>query len=135
MARFYHVDIARFAADADQKWVDNLLSHYDVPGVEGAKQGLARRISTVGVYHIALVRSLTRDAGVSTATAVSLSVRLLTPGVASIPVITGLEFRFDREVFERHIDQAISEAVESVAPARRGRPPKRSEGSPQGSPR
>ena len=67
MARFYHVDIARFAANADQKWVDNLLSHYDVPGVDGAKQGLARRISAVGVYHIALIRSLTRDAGISTA--------------------------------------------------------------------
>lgn len=124
MARFYHVDIARFAANADQKWVDNLLSHYQVPGVEGARQGLARRISAIGVYHIALIRSLTREAGIATASAVSLSVRLLTPGVATVSIFAGLEFRFDRDVFERQIDGAISEAVESIAPARRGRPPK-----------
>jgi hypothetical protein len=124
MARFYHIDIARFTANADQKWVDNLLSHHDVPGVEGAKQGLARRISAMGVYHIALIRSLTRDAGISTASAVSLSVRLLTPGVSSISIVAGLEFRFDRDAFERQVDGTISEAVESIAPARRGRPPK-----------
>lgn len=125
MARFYHVDIARFAADADQKWVDNLLSHYDVPGVDGARQGLARRISAVGVQHIALIRALTRDAGISTASAVSLSVRLLTPGIVSVPIAAGLEFRFDRDAFEQRVDGAIAEAVESIAPARRGRPPKR----------
>jgi hypothetical protein len=124
MARFYHVDIARFAADADQKWVDNLLSHYDVPGVDGARQGLARRISALGVYHIALIRSLTRDAGISTATAVSLSVRLLSASVAAVPIAADLEFRFDRAAFERRLDGAISEAVESIAPVRRGRPPK-----------
>ena len=124
MAPLYHVDIARFAANADQKWVDNLLSHHDVPGVEGAKQGLARRISAIGVYHIALIRFLTRDAGIGTASAVSLSVRLLTPGISSVSIVAGLELRFDRDTFERQIDGAISEAVESIAPARRGRPPK-----------
>lgn len=124
MARFYHVDIARFAANADQKWVDNLLSHHDVPGVEGARQGLARRISDVGVYHIALIRALTRDAGINTASAVSLSVRLLEPSVTSVPIVAGLEFRLDRAAFTRRLDAAIAEAVESVAPARRGRPPR-----------
>lgn len=124
MAREYHVDIARFAANADPKWVDNLLSHFDVPGVDGARQGLARRITHVGIQHIALIRALTRDVGLSTASAVSLSVRLLTPESTSVTITPGVEIRFDRIAFERTVDAAIGEAVESIAPARRGRPPK-----------
>lgn len=124
MAREYHVDIARFAANADPKWVDNLLSHFDVPGVESARQGLARRITHVGIQHIALIRALTRDIGLGTAGAVSLSVRLLAPESTKVTITPGVEVRFDRVVFERTVDAAINDAVESIAPARRGRPRK-----------
>lgn len=124
MARVYHIDIARFAADADLKWVDNLLSHFDIPGIESARQGLARRISTSGVYHIALIRLLSRDAGMTMANAVALGVRLLTTNEDQVAIGPGLELRFERSAFERRIDSAIAEAVESVSPARRGRPPK-----------
>ena len=125
MARFYNVDIARFAASADQKWVDNLLSHYDIPGVEGARQGLARRITTIGVYHIALIRALSRGWGMGVANAVAIGARLLTPdGQSEIAIGTGLTFRFDREAFERSIDGSIAEAVDSITPPRRGRPPR-----------
>lgn len=125
MVRFYHVEIARFAARADPKWVDNLLSHYDIPGVEGARQGLARRITTIGVYHIALIRAMSRDWGMGVANAVAIGARLLAPdGQPEIAIGTGLTFRFDRETFERSIDASIAEAVESITPARRGRPPR-----------
>jgi hypothetical protein len=124
VARSYHVEIARFAADADQKWVDNLLSRFDVPGVDSSKQGLSRRISDEGVYYIALIRVLTSDLEVSTAKAVSLAGQLLTvPG--SVVVADEIELVFDRLDFQRRIDARIAEAVESIAPARRGRPPKR----------
>ena len=125
MARHYHVDVARFATGADHKWVDNLLSHFAVPGVEGARQGLSRRISVDGVYHIALIRSLSRDLGMSVSSAVSLAGRLLADREdARVEVMTGMVLALDRGAFTRRIDLAIAEAVESVAPARRGRPPK-----------
>jgi hypothetical protein len=123
VARAYHVGIATFVADADKKWVDNLLSHHRVPGVDYARQGLARRVSEIGIYHVALIRALTRDAGMGTALAVSLSARLLSPDVSRVPMAPGLDLQFDRQVFERQIDLAIAEAVEAVVPARRGRPP------------
>jgi hypothetical protein len=124
MARSYHVEIARFAADADQKWVDNLLSRFDVPGVDSSKQGLSRRISDLGIYYIALVRALTAELEVSTARAVALAGQLLTaPG--GVLVAEDIELVFDRASFERRIDERVAEAVESIAPARRGRPPKR----------
>jgi hypothetical protein len=124
MSRSYHVEIARFAAAADQKWVDNLLSRFDVPGVDSSKQGLSRRISDVGVYHIALIRSLTAELEISTARAVLLAGQLLTVP-ARVVVAEDIELVFDRRSFERRIDARVAEAVESIAPARRGRPPKR----------
>src|SRR6185503_12603961 len=112
MARSYHVEIARFAADADQKWVDNLLSRFDIPGVDSSRQGLSRRISDVGIYHIALIRALTADLEVSTSRAVTLAGQLLTvPG--AVIVADDLELVFDRPSFERRIDARVSEAVES----------------------
>ena len=124
MARSYHVEIARFAADADQKWIDNLLSRFDVPGVDSSKQGLSRRISDEGIYQIALIRALTAELEVSTARAVSLAGQLLAVPNAVV-VAEDIELVFDRPSFERRIGARIAEAVESIAPARRGRPPKR----------
>jgi hypothetical protein len=121
--RHYHVDVARFAARADPKWVDNLLSHFEVPGVERARQGLARRISADGIYHIALIRILNRDVGLSTSAAVSLAARLLSSG-PRVALVHGLDLELDIAVLRRDVDAAIAEGVESLAPARRGRPPR-----------
>src|SRR5215208_4969979 len=101
MAKLYHVDIARHAAGADAKWVDNLLSHFAVPGVESRRQGSARRISTHGVQHIALTRVLTRDLGLSVGAAVTVAGQLLGSGEVELPVGHWLRLRFDRQAFER----------------------------------
>jgi len=125
MARHYHVDIAVFAAKADRKWVDNLLSHFDVPGVETAKQGVARRVSAHGVYHVALTRQLAEDAGMSVATALNFARQLLTTDANHAALGPALELRIDRQVFQRGIDELIAEGVEAIVPRRRGRPPGR----------
>jgi len=122
--RHYHVDVARFAAKADHKWVDNLLSHFDVPGVERARQGLSRRISDDGIYHIALIRILNREVGLSTSAAVSLAERLLSSAEHRVRLVEGLELELDLDRLRRQVDAAIIEGVESLAPARRGRPPR-----------
>lgn len=127
MTRFYHVDIARFAARADHKWVDNLLSHFDVPGVERARQGLARRISAAGIHHIALIKAMSRGLGVSTGTAVTLAARLLSENTSKVDLEPGLSLTLEKGSFLSRVDAAISDAVEAVQPARRGRPPKRPE--------
>jgi len=123
LAIFYHVDIARFAAEADQKWVDNLLSHFDIPGVENSRQGMARRISADAIHHIALVRILNRELGIPTAKAVLLATDLLSSPGAHVAIQHTVEISVDTARFRRHVDAAIAEAVESIAPPRRGRPP------------
>ena len=124
MARLYHVEIARHAADADPKWIDNLLSHFSLPGIEKAKQGVARRITISGVYHIVLTRRLNRELGVPIASAVLLANRLLASETARTQVAPGLELHIDLSALKRQVDHRVSEAVESSTPPRRGRPPR-----------
>jgi hypothetical protein len=126
MARIYHIDVAAFAANAERKWVDNLVSHFDVDGVECARRGIARRITTDGLYRIALIRRLNAEAGISIAQAVRLADRLLAPSERPDSAVTigeGLELAFNRVDFETAIDVRIAEAVETFRPAPRGRPP------------
>jgi hypothetical protein len=125
MARTYHIDIAAFAADADRKWVDNLVSHADVDGVECARRGVARRITTDGLYRIALIRRLGADCGIAIAPAVRLADRLLGRSDGPVTITEGLELTFDRAAFEAAVDARIAEAVETFRPAIRGRPPTR----------
>ena len=49
MARAYHTDVIAFAADADAKWIDNLLSRFAIPGVTGGKDAWVR-VDDAGRY-------------------------------------------------------------------------------------
>ena len=77
-----------------------------------------------GIYHIALIRALSRDLGMSMPAAVPLAERMLSTDGGEVTVGEWLALRLDQRTFQRDLDHAIADAVESVAPARRGRPPK-----------
>lgn len=122
--RSYHVDIAEYVARAERKWIDNLLSHYDVPGVVSATRGSPRRITAIGIYHIALARQIARELNTTLVAAVALAKRILQAEADELPVFEGLALKFDHSAFQAAIDLRIAEAVEAVVPARRGRPPR-----------
>jgi hypothetical protein len=123
--RSYHIEVAALAAGADQKWVDNLLSHFAIPGVESARRGIARRISQRGLEHVALVRQIARDIGLPLARAVELAVRLLASANGLIDVTGAIQLRFDRPAFEAEVSRRVADAAERSTPARRGRRPAR----------
>ena len=122
MARSYHVDIARHAAGADAKWVDNLLSHFQIRGVEGGRQGSPRRISEDGILHIALIRELTGVFGLPFQRAVPIAERLLADEDATVAFSDHIAIRIERIAFRQRVNASIADAVESVVPVRRGRP-------------
>jgi hypothetical protein len=107
---------------ADRRWVDNLLARFELPGVESVGQGTTRRISNLGIYHVALVSRLVDGLGIRLEAASALSIKLLAPRGDSVSVFGELELRFDREAFVDAIDARIADAVESIVPPRRGRP-------------
>ena len=122
MARLYHIDIAIHAANCDRKWADNLLSRFAIPGVENARQGIARRLSVDGICQVALVRELTQRLAIPAHVAVDLAITLLGSG-GRASLAGGLTLEIDEPEFRRAVEARIAEAVESIVPARRGRPP------------
>jgi hypothetical protein len=120
----YHVDIAAVAASADHKWVDNLLARFQLPGVERARRGVARRISVVGLRHIVLIRWLSRELGLPIGRAVHLARRALSSVDGVVEANHGVELRVDLALLAADIESVLAEAVESIVPARRGRPPR-----------
>src|SRR3982750_1848348 len=71
--RLYDVAIAALAINAPRKWVDNLLSHHDVPDVVIARRGIARRIPHSALLHLALARDLHVELGMSVRDALPLA--------------------------------------------------------------
>jgi hypothetical protein len=90
--------------------------------VESPGKGTSRRISNVGIYHVALVSRLVRAMGISLEPASTLAVRLLAAPPGEPLVLGDLELRFDRVAFVASIDALIAEAAELTLPRRRGRP-------------
>jgi len=125
MGRSYQLDFAAFVADVDRKWIDNLLSHFDVPGVESARQGIARRLSIDAIRIIVLVRALSSDGGLPLDRALSSATALLESASSRTAIGSWLELVLDRARFQQEVDRRVAEAVESVVPRRRGRPPSR----------
>ena len=123
MSRAYHIDVARHASGSEARWVENLLTRFAIPGVESAGQGASRRISNVGIYHVALVSQLVGTMGISLEAASTLATRLLAaPAGEPVPLLDELELRFDRSGFIASVDVLIAEAAELTVPRRRGRP-------------
>jgi len=122
MARSYHVDIARHATGADSKWVDNLLSHFQIPGVDGGRQGSPRRISEDGIVHIALIRELTGALGLPLSRAVPIAGRLLAAESETVVFGDCIAIAVERVEVRRRVGALIADAVESVVPVPRGRP-------------
>jgi hypothetical protein len=120
--RLYDVAIAALAINAPRKWVDNLLSHHDVPDVVIARRGIARRIPHSALLHLALARDLHVELGMSVRDAVRLAAALLAGGDDAVHESGHLRVTFDRSGLERALRARLSEALESAPTPRRGRP-------------
>ena len=68
--RSYHVATVAVALECPTKWVDNILSRHELPGVTRERQGISRRVSFEGLVHLGLVQALTADLGLPFAAAV-----------------------------------------------------------------
>jgi hypothetical protein len=106
------------------KWVDNLLSHHALPGIERDRQGVERRITDEGLLTIEAVRILRVELGIPLTQAAAIA-------RVSIESRKANELRFDTQslavVFalaeiQRRLHARMVEAAESVARVARGRP-------------
>jgi hypothetical protein len=116
--------MAALATGMTVKWIDNLLSHYAVPGVVGGRQGRERSISLHGILAIELVRLATQELRMPIGPAVDLVTRLLAadPFAGSVRTSSGIVIDFPIAELERQLRERLVEAVEAAPSVPRGRP-------------
>jgi hypothetical protein len=124
--RAYNVSTVAHSLDVSERWLDNVLSHHELKGVERERQGISRRLApdTVVVLHIAnmLINSL----GATTAYALLVAEELSASGIAELA--PGVIMTVDRDVLRASLNARLLEAVQVAPPKARGRPPSRRAG-------
>lgn len=125
--RAYTVAATAVALAMPRKWVDNTLSHFDVPGVRQSRQGVSRKLSPRAVLILAIGLRLVRALGVPMHIALQLAARLAKPGGAEprIEVAGGVWLEMDVAPVATDIEARLAQAVELTPIPRRGRPPGR----------
>jgi hypothetical protein len=127
MARVYDIAVAALAIDVDRKWLDNLTSQHTIPGTEHFARGVARRLSIRTLLTAAVVRDLNRDLGVPVSRGVELAIAMLGEATPRAESRIGASIMLSVDVagLEREIERRLLDAMETVVPRRRGRPPRK----------
>lgn len=126
MPRSYDVRVTALATGMPIKWIDNLLSHHELPGVERARQGIERRINDLGLMAIELVRILSREAGMTVAEAARIARQALAGSRGrdiSMTLATGVELRIHATTLEERLRERLADAIDAAPRVQRGRPP------------
>lgn len=122
MARAYTVGTLALTIDMPVRWVDNVLSHHNVPGVSQERQGVARKVAFDGVLHLALALKLIQDFEIPLAAALNLAYTIVTNG-GRYDTPTGIMISIDMGLLRTRIEARLAEAVEITPVPKRGRPP------------
>ena len=125
MPRSYSTRAAALTVGVSIKWLDNVLSHHDLPGIARGRQGLERRITDDGLVAIELVRILSLDFGSPMARAVELAVVALESRQGEDAVLvtrTGLTLTVPLGDLSRRLRERLQETLETLALPARGRP-------------
>jgi hypothetical protein len=128
MGRTYSAIAVALATGVQRKWLDNLLSRYQLSGVTRSRQGVERRITAGALLTIEAIRILNLELGISVERAVAVagaSVNQLASNQQMIYATpSGLELTFPVVEIERRLRERMMAALESMAHSPRGRPPR-----------
>jgi len=120
----YSIRAVALAIEAPTKWLDNLLSHHAVPGVQRSTRGVERRISLNSLAVIAVVRILSQELDIAQARAVELALGLdaATSGTQRIRFSSGISVEVPIDTILARTRARLGDALEATSHIRRGRP-------------
>ena len=123
MPRGYTISAVAHALNVEPKWLDNLLTHNNIPRVDRSRQGIARHIppETVAIIHV--TRQLVGALGCSSAAALLVAHSAIADGHADIGF--GVRLTVDLVGINELLGQRLFDAVQAAPPKTRGRPPRR----------
>jgi len=113
--------------DTSPKWVDNILSHYRLPGIVQAKQGIPRRLNVEGLLHLSIILVLTADLGTTVGAAIKIAGQIAA-GRGAFATPGGIRLELDLNALQAQLLTRLEHAVEVAPLPRRGRPPKNTTG-------
>lgn len=122
--RAYTVAATAVALGVSSKWVDNVLSHHQVPGVHQARQGIARRVTPTALLILDIALGLVRSLGLPLPQALETARLLIDArgrGV-SLSGTASIQIRADVEALTEDLNVRLERAVEMSPTPRRGRP-------------
>ena len=122
MARSYTVGTVALTLGTPGKWLDNVLSHHAVTGVQQKQQGVSRRLSIEAILILAVVVLLIQDIGLPTPHAIHLAEALVNAD-GEYQTVRGLRIRLDLNAIRQRLLERLETAVEAAPIPRRGRPP------------
>ena len=122
MSISYSVRITAVALGVPTKWVDNVLSQYEIPGVVSSRQGVERSISELGVRVLEIIRMSAQELGLPIARAVLIAVVATSTADARVTIESGAELRFDLDAIDRRLRERLIDAIEATPRLARGRP-------------
>lgn len=122
--RAYTVAATAVALGVSSKWVDNVLSHHRVPGVEQAKQGVTRRVTPSALLTLDIGLRLVRALGLPLPQALETSRRLIDAGEGGIALsgAKSIQITADVTALTNDLNARLERAVEMSPTPRRGRP-------------
>ena len=118
----YDLKTVAFVVGCDVKWIDNLTSHADVPGVTSIGRGVGREFTLEGVVASRVIWSLNRDLSISLWRAVEIATELLHAHTGSFAASSSLSLSIDVAQIERAVHERLLHAAESVPRTKRGPP-------------
>lgn len=111
------------ALNVAQKWIDNLLSHNKLPGVQQDRQGVQRKVSLEAVMTISIAKTLMDNAGLATPAALGLAERLVASPNGIVAISNDLTISINLSTVRQTTLDQLSHAIEFTPLPTRGRPP------------
>jgi hypothetical protein len=122
LGRTYDARTVAMVLDAPIKWVDNILSHHDIRGVDRTSRGVERRLSFDGVAAIAIARLLSMELGIPMAGALAIGAQLVDQGDGQLMTPGGVGVTVDFGALTGKLQDRLTEVCETSVRMRRGRP-------------
>lgn len=127
MTRAYTIATAGLTLEMPAKWLDNTLSHIQIPGVRQTRQGVARRVTIDGLLILSIAALLIDQLGVSLSQAARMAEKLASNN-GLYTSARGVAIQLDLAGLRSRLLERLEHAVEVTPIPKRGRPPKNKTG-------
>jgi len=122
--RAYTVATVAVTLGVTQKWLDNVLTRFQIRGVFQSRQGISRRLGAQAIVTLHLASELIRTLGMPLANAISLAERAgSTDGIAMLGLFSSASITVDLTAMRQEVSERLALAVEVTPVPKRGRPP------------